>query len=39
LDTGMEKFPVTLEGQFPGGFIHLVRIEGVETLSLPSVEP
>lgn len=35
MDTGVEKFPVTLEGQFPGGFVHLVRIEGVEELSLP----
>ncbi|MBN2658410.1 MAG: hypothetical protein JXR86_15230 [Spirochaetales bacterium] len=39
MDTGVEKFPVTLEDQFPGGYIHLVRIEGVESLNLPSVNP
>lgn len=39
MDTGTEKFPVTLERQFPGGFIHLVRIDGVDMLSLPPVEP
>ena len=37
MDTGAEKFVVTLEGQFPGAFVHLVRIDGVERFSLPPV--
>lgn len=38
MDTGEEKFPVSLEGQFPGGFIHLVKVDGVDNLALPPLE-
>lgn len=38
MDTGSEKFVVTLEGQFPGAFVQLVRIEGMEELALPPIK-
>lgn len=38
MDTGTEKFVITLEGQFPGSFIQLVQIDGVEMLKLPAVK-
>ena len=38
MDTGTEKFVVTLEGQFPGAFVQLVQIDGVDQLTLPPIK-
>jgi hypothetical protein len=38
LDTGMEKFVVTLEGQFPGAYVQLVKIEAEEQITLPPIK-
>ncbi len=38
MDTGLEKSAVALEGQFPGGYIQLVQIKGVEKFSPPVVK-
>ncbi|MCP4295376.1 MAG: hypothetical protein GY786_07200 [Proteobacteria bacterium] len=35
LDTGSQKSVIELEGQFPGAFVQLVQIEGVERFSPP----
>jgi len=37
MDTGVEKYVVTLEGQFPGAYVHLVMIEGVDNIALPPI--
>ncbi len=37
MDTGSEKFVITLEGQFPGAFVQLVQIDGIENLNLPEL--
>ena len=38
MDTCVEKYVVTLEGQFPGAFVQLVQIDSVENLNLPAVK-
>lgn len=38
MDTGSEKYTVSLEGQFPGAFVQLVQVEGEENISLPPVK-
>jgi len=37
LDTGTEKHAINLESQFPGSFIQLIQVKGVEKLTLPSI--
>jgi hypothetical protein len=38
MDTGVEKSVVALEGQFPGAFVQLIRIDGVDELTLPAIK-
>ena len=37
MDTGTRKYVLSLEGQFPGAFVQLVQIKGVDKIALPPI--